>query len=266
MQSNIGERSDAVGRYLEGEEMFLANYGDGLTDAPLDEMIDAFRGAAARSALLSFGPQFNDHIVDRDERAVVTSIERMSDSDVWINGGFFIFRRESSTTSSRARSWSRRPFARLIPTRRAARLPVRGFFGPMDTIKDQQPLEALARARPCALAQGRVARGTRAEAGLMLALSFLRPRDAAAPPARARRHADDIEIGCGGRSSRCRRARPTSRSRGSCFGAHGDREARGAGERRGLPRRRAAGAEVVVHGFRDGFSLHGAAVKDSSRS
>ena len=34
-QSTIGERLAAVGPYLEGDEYFLATYGDGLTDAPL---------------------------------------------------------------------------------------------------------------------------------------------------------------------------------------------------------------------------------------
>ena len=36
--SNIGERLRAVRPHLEGEEIFLANYSDGLTDAPLDRV------------------------------------------------------------------------------------------------------------------------------------------------------------------------------------------------------------------------------------
>ena len=41
MQSTIGERLKAVEPYLNDDDEFLATYGDGLTDAPLDEMIDA---------------------------------------------------------------------------------------------------------------------------------------------------------------------------------------------------------------------------------
>ena len=40
LNSNIGERLKAVRPYLEGEEMFLANYSDGLTDLPLPAQID----------------------------------------------------------------------------------------------------------------------------------------------------------------------------------------------------------------------------------
>ena len=37
---NIGERLWAVREHVQDEEMFLANYSDGLTDVPLDDMID----------------------------------------------------------------------------------------------------------------------------------------------------------------------------------------------------------------------------------
>src|SRR5207302_1613516 len=40
--SNIGQRLKAVEEYLDGEEVFLANYSDGLTDLPLPEYIDNF--------------------------------------------------------------------------------------------------------------------------------------------------------------------------------------------------------------------------------
>jgi glucose-1-phosphate cytidylyltransferase len=40
---NIGERLMAVKHLVKDEEMFLANYSDGLTDAPLPEMIQRFK-------------------------------------------------------------------------------------------------------------------------------------------------------------------------------------------------------------------------------
>src|SRR5512146_1143145 len=41
--SNIGQRLKAVSKYLDGEQEFLANYSDGLTDLPLLEQIEDFR-------------------------------------------------------------------------------------------------------------------------------------------------------------------------------------------------------------------------------
>src|SRR5438093_10386233 len=47
--SNIGQRLKAVEKYPQGEEVFLANYTDGLSDVPLPNYIDYFleRGKAA---------------------------------------------------------------------------------------------------------------------------------------------------------------------------------------------------------------------------
>jgi len=51
--SLIGQRLRAVQRYVADDEMFLANYGDNLTDAPLDELIEDFRGRNKIAAFLS---------------------------------------------------------------------------------------------------------------------------------------------------------------------------------------------------------------------
>ena len=45
VNSTIGERLKAVEPYLRGEEMFLANYGDGLSDLELPLMIEVLRGS-----------------------------------------------------------------------------------------------------------------------------------------------------------------------------------------------------------------------------
>src|SRR5512134_2167309 len=43
MSSNIGMRLKAVEPYVAGDEMFLANYSDGLSDLPMPEVIEYFR-------------------------------------------------------------------------------------------------------------------------------------------------------------------------------------------------------------------------------
>ena len=42
LHSNIGQRLMRVRKYLEGEKMFLANYSDGISDLPLDELLADF--------------------------------------------------------------------------------------------------------------------------------------------------------------------------------------------------------------------------------
>ena len=143
MQSTIGERLKAVEGHLNGDEMFFATYGDGLTDAPLDLMLDAFRGSGKLIQFLSVRPQFNAHRVITADDGTVMSVEDMSLSDVRINGGFFTCRRELLDWIEPGDELVEETFAKLIPRGEVIAYPYEGFFGPMDTIKDRQRLEGL---------------------------------------------------------------------------------------------------------------------------
>jgi glucose-1-phosphate cytidylyltransferase len=81
--------------------------------------------------------------VTRDEHGRVTAVEEMRPSDVRINGGFFVFRREILDLIDPGDELVEQPFARLIDQRGLIAYPYDGFFCPMDTIKDRQRLEAL---------------------------------------------------------------------------------------------------------------------------
>ena len=143
MQSTIGERLKAVEQYLNDDEEFFATYGDGVTDAPLYRMLDAFRASGKLIQFLSVRPQFNAHRVITDAGGTVTSVEDMSLSDVRINGGFFACRRELLDWIEPGDELVEETFAKLIPRGEVVAFPYEGFFGPMDTIKDRQRLEAL---------------------------------------------------------------------------------------------------------------------------
>ena len=76
------------------------------------------------------------------------SVEEIRDADVRINGGFFVFRRDLLDYIEPGEELVDEPFARLIEARRArSRTRYDGFWEPMDTIKDKQRLDALARER-----------------------------------------------------------------------------------------------------------------------
>ena len=57
-------------------------------------MIASFEESRKTAMFLSVRPAFNGHLVRADEHGTVLSIEDMSTSDVRINGGFFVLRRE----------------------------------------------------------------------------------------------------------------------------------------------------------------------------
>ena len=143
MHATIGERLKAVEPYLGDEEFFLATYGDGLTDVVIPEMISSLVRSDKLAIFLSVHTPYNAHIVRSSADGTVTSMQDMSKSDIRINGGFFVLRREILEHILPGDEFVEETFARLIPEGRIGAFLYDGFFGPMDTIKDRQRLEAL---------------------------------------------------------------------------------------------------------------------------
>jgi glucose-1-phosphate cytidylyltransferase len=141
--SSIGDRLRTVEPYIGNDDVFLATYGDGLTDAPLGDVIDAFTARGKTAMFLSVKPQFNAHLVSADANGTVESVVDMSLSNVRINGGFFVFRREIFDYIEPGDELVEEPFNRLIALGELVSYEYDGFFGPMDTIKDQQRLETM---------------------------------------------------------------------------------------------------------------------------
>ena len=78
VDSNIGQRLVAVKKFLEGEEMFLADYTDGLTDLHLPSVIEQFEKHKAVAAFLSARPNLSFHVVSSSSGGLVESIREMT--------------------------------------------------------------------------------------------------------------------------------------------------------------------------------------------
>ena len=138
---NIGDRLTAVKRHVEGEEMFLANYSDGLSDAPLPEMIEFFRASGKTACFMAIRPNFSYHLVDFDEDGTVQAFRTSHDSEIWINGGFFILRPRIFEFMRPGEELVVEPFQRLIDAGELVVYRHRGFWASMDTLRDKQLLE-----------------------------------------------------------------------------------------------------------------------------
>lgn len=145
INSNIGERLKNVEKYLEGEEEFLANYSDGLTDLPLPEQIEHFRRHGKAASFLCVRPKLSYHMVSlrNDNSGVVSGIHAMNDGQLRINGGFFIFKRKIFEYMRAKEELVNEPFQRLIDENQLLGYSYDGFWASMDTFKDKQHLESL---------------------------------------------------------------------------------------------------------------------------
>jgi glucose-1-phosphate cytidylyltransferase len=143
-RSTIGERLLAVAPHIGDDEYFLATYGDGLTNAPLPEMIERLRSSGKTGIFLSVRPMFNAHVVEADADGVVRSVQDLQQADVWINGGFFVFRRDILDEINPGEELVVEPFFRLIERGELIAHRYEGFWEPMDTMKDKQRLDEYA--------------------------------------------------------------------------------------------------------------------------
>ena len=141
--ANIGERLVAARPFLEGEEMFLANYSDGLTDCPLPAITERLRETDAVGACMVTRPNISLHLVRHDSDGLVRDVLDAEQADTWINAGFFAFRREIFDYICPGEELVLEPFQRLIAARKLAALPHTGFWRCCDTFKDLQTLEGL---------------------------------------------------------------------------------------------------------------------------
>ena len=142
-QATIAERLLAVAPHLGDDEYFLATYGDGLTDAPLSDMIERLRSSGKTALFISVRPMFTAHVARVTEDGVVHSVDDIQKADVWINGGFFVFRRNVLDYINPGEELVEEPFQRLIEDEELIAYRYEGFWEPMDTIKDKQKLDAL---------------------------------------------------------------------------------------------------------------------------
>jgi glucose-1-phosphate cytidylyltransferase len=140
---NIGARLFAVKRFVDNEEIFLANYSDGLTDAPLIQMIDQFKSSGKIACFVAVHPPINFHLAEFDEKGVVQRIRSSHQSDMWINGGYFIFRKEIFDYIKDGEELVLEPFNRLIKAGKLMAYKYEGFWRAMDTLRDRQILEEM---------------------------------------------------------------------------------------------------------------------------
>ncbi len=144
LHSNVGQRLRAVEKYLDADEVFLANYSDGLSDVPLPEQLDHFRRHDAVASVVCVRPPQSFHVVTLDGEDRVADVCHVGLSDLWINGGFFVFRRRIFDYIKEGEELVAEPFQRLIRDEQLVAFKHTGFWGAMDTFKDKQRFDEMA--------------------------------------------------------------------------------------------------------------------------
>jgi glucose-1-phosphate cytidylyltransferase len=149
IDASIGERLRQVRPHVEGEEMFLANYGDVLTDAPLDWLVSECEQSDVVGSLLAVRPQDSFHVVDIGPGNRIRGFTPAGDMHVRINGGYFVMRQGIFAYLAAGQDLVMDAAARAATDGRFLAVPYDGFWAPMDTLKERAALEDRYRRGDC---------------------------------------------------------------------------------------------------------------------
>jgi len=143
LRSNIGQRLQAVEKYLVDEEVFLATYSDGLTDLHFPRYLDFARQRDKVGTFLSVKPNLSYHVAKTNRDGLVTDIQELKQCGLRINAGLFVLKKDIFRYMRPGEELVIEPFERLIRDRQLVAYEYDGFFTAMDTFKDKQHLDDL---------------------------------------------------------------------------------------------------------------------------
>jgi glucose-1-phosphate cytidylyltransferase len=144
IETAIGERLRRVRRFVD-DDVFLANYGDVLTDAPMDRIVATLLASDAVGSLLAVPPQDSFHVVDVDAGSRIIGFTPVADMRMRINGGYFVFRQAIFDYLDEGDDLVMDACVRAAAAGRMLAIPYDGFWAPMDTLKERSRLEELYR-------------------------------------------------------------------------------------------------------------------------
>lgn len=138
-----GGRLKRVSSYVCDED-FCFTYGDGVADIDIGSLIQFHRDHSFLATMTAVQPAGRFGAVTLEEKKVIHFEEKPSGEGGWINGGFFVLSpKVFSYIEGDHTSWEKEPLERLAKDGQLAAYPHRGFWRPMDTLRDKTHLEEL---------------------------------------------------------------------------------------------------------------------------
>lgn len=139
-----GGRLKRIAPYVAGEESFCMTYGDGVANVDITALIAFHKRHGKLGTLTAVQPGQRFGVLEREGDTVTAFREKSEADGAWINGGYFVL---SPSVLDRidgdATIWEREPMEGLAAEGNMKAFEHKGFWQPMDTLRDKQQLEAL---------------------------------------------------------------------------------------------------------------------------
>lgn len=137
-----GGRVKKVANYIDTEEFFLT-YGDGVSDINLNKLLAFHHAHGKIGTLAAVNPESQFGILELDEKGFVKEFKEKPKLDKWINGGFFVFKKQFLNMLSEDDILEKKPLEMLASKKQLIAFKHEGFWRCMDTFKDYQVLNDL---------------------------------------------------------------------------------------------------------------------------
>jgi glucose-1-phosphate cytidylyltransferase len=129
-----------------GNETFCLTYGDGLTNVDITDLIKFHREKKMLATLTAVKPpgRFGAFNLEENQSKIKSFREKPDGDGAWINGGFFVLEPDvMEYISDDTTIWEREPMEKLADDGMLAAFKHKGFWQPMDTLRDKKILEKL---------------------------------------------------------------------------------------------------------------------------
>jgi len=129
---------------LIGDQTFMVTYGDGLADVNIKSLVAFHRGHGKLATISAVSPIARFGRLELNGDRVAQFAEKRQTGEGWINGGFFVFEpRVLDYVDDDQTSLEGKPLENLAAESQLMAYRHRGFWHPMDTMRDKQYLESL---------------------------------------------------------------------------------------------------------------------------
>jgi len=139
-----GGRLKRVAEYVKDEEAFCFTYGDGVSDVDITALIKFHSDHKRLATVTAVQPPGRYGALIMNENLVSGFIEKPKGEGGWINGGFFVLSPEClKYVDDDNSAWESVPLEKLSADQQLMAFEHRGFWQPMDTLREKNMLEGL---------------------------------------------------------------------------------------------------------------------------
>ena len=137
-----GGRIKRIEKFVD--DTFLMTYGDGVANIDITKLIDVHQKNQTIATLTAVQPPGRFGSLEIKNDKITKFIEKPSDESGWVNGGYFVFEKDIfDHIYDDSTILEKKPLEKLAESDQLSVYKHKGFWHPMDTLRDKNYLEKL---------------------------------------------------------------------------------------------------------------------------